>query len=138
MNRTYRKIALLVSFILLALAQLTTPSLADLPGRPGDESPAKPPSHKGAGIELVVTGAMEPYFAVVQWQDGLGSWRDVSGWRGEVEKDNVRWYVAPKDFGTGPFRWHVYDEAGQTLALSESFDLPSGHGHWVRIPVVVD
>ena len=102
-----------------------------LPPRPNPRTPAK-----GASIELHVEGLGPDMFAVVQWGDGLGGWHDVDGWRGEMEGQRVTWWVSPDHFGDGPFRWVVYRGAdGEVLATSESFDLPRGHGHLVRMAV---
>ena len=83
---------------------------------------------------LSVSGATSPYHAVVQWQDGLGGWHNIDGWRGEVENDRVLWYVSPDQFGQGPFRWMVYGET-DTLGVSEPFDMPSGANTLVHVSV---
>lgn len=119
------------------LAGFARPVWAELPPRPEDvPTPTPEPAHAGGGIELSATGATAPYEAVVQWQDGLGDWHDVDGWRGTVEDDHVLWYVAPEHFGLGPFRWIVY-RADDTLAMSEPFDLPAADGALVRVSVAV-
>jgi hypothetical protein len=79
----------------------------------------------GAGLELRTSGS----YACVQWLDGLGNWHDVEGWCGQIEKEPVTWYVAPRDMGTGPFRWLVDGRA------SEPFMLPSQHGERVVVSV---
>jgi hypothetical protein len=104
--------------------------LADLPTRPEDELETKPLA--GAGIALRVRGATAPYAAVVQWVDGLGQWHDVEGWRGQVEGDQVLWYVDQADFGAGPFRWVVYDDQ-DVLCASEAFMLPEAKGQLVWV-----
>lgn len=129
-------IGILAVFTLLAmLAGLAQPAWAELPDRPEDMlTPTPEPVGAGAGIELSVTGATAPYHAVVQWQDGLGNWHDVEGWRGEVEENRVLWYVAPEYLGAGPFRWVVY-RADDTLGTSENFNLPAGNGVLIRVSV---
>jgi hypothetical protein len=108
-----------------------------LPTRPEDRPTAKVPvKTTGGGIELSVSGAVGTIYAVVQWQDGLGGWHDVEGWRGQVEESHVLWFVSERDFGTGPFRWMVYDDQGP-LATSESFNLPENKGVVERIAVQI-
>jgi hypothetical protein len=144
MNTTYHKIILAVSLVLVLGILLPSLVLADLPERPEDAEPATEPpkSRKGAGIELSVTGATEPYYAVVQWQDGgagaasAGEWHDVDGWRGQVEDGCVLWFVPESLFEKRPFRWVVYDDEG-TLGSSESFTMPSYKGQIVRVIVTL-
>jgi hypothetical protein len=65
-------------------------------------------------------------WAGVQWQTPAGQWFDVAGWQGPVDMTgSQRWWVEPKDFGTGPFRWVVYT-LGNPIAcgISASFYLP--------------
>jgi hypothetical protein len=99
------------------------------------------PSHEraevGARIVLQVAGAPADAWSVVQWQDFDGGWHDVEGWRGSLDRWGMRrWWVAPKDFGTGPFRWVVTQgPGGAMLWSSEPFSLPA-RGHetvWVTI-----
>lgn len=142
MNTISRRLGMRVTISILALAALLVvlaglaqPVWADLPTRPEDELPPTPePARAGAGILLSVTGATAPYDAVVQWQDGLGSWHDVDGWRGTVEEGGVLWYVAPEHLGLGPFRWVVY-QGSDTLGTSEDFYLPAADGVLVRVSV---
>jgi len=69
----------------------------------------------GTYIELVAP-AHAGAWSVVQWQDSAGNWHDVEGWRGTLDNRGVRrWWVAAKDFGTGPFRW-VVEGAGAVPA----------------------
>jgi len=76
---------------------------------------------------LQVTGALADAWSVVQWQDFAGGWHDVEGWRGSLGQAGTRrWWVAPSDFGTGPFRWVVTQgPGGAILWSSEPFSLPS-------------
>jgi hypothetical protein len=80
----------------------------------------------GAYIELHVSGGAEGTWTVVQWQDKNGDWHDIEGWRGQLDANGrVKWWVAAKDFGTGPFRWQVIQgREGRSLAASGSFNLP--------------
>jgi hypothetical protein len=120
----------LLSVALLWAAQ---PAFA-LPPRPDPASK----SVRGGAIELHVEPFEPGMWAVVQWQDGLGDWHDVDGWRGELEEERVTWWVSPDHFGAGPFRWVVYRGVdGEILATSEPFDLPSGHGQVIRVGVLI-
>lgn len=119
----------------------TAQTVFALPPRPdpppdGGLEPERPV--KGGAIELHVEPFGPGIWAVVQWQDGLGAWHDVDGWRGEMEKERVMWYVAPEHFDAGPFRWVVYRGADdEVLATSESFNLPSGSGQVIRVGVLI-
>jgi len=89
----------------------------------------------GAHIELRADES-QGLWAVVQWQDSAGNWRDVEGWRGNITTGSVVWWVSPRDFGEGPFRWAVYrGQGGASLTFSDSFDLPSSAGQTTRIDV---
>lgn len=77
-------------------------------------------------VLYVISDENEKLWSVVQWQDALGNWHDVSGWIGKVVNGRTIWWVEEKDFGTGPFRWVVYQQNLDTLfAASESFYLPN-------------
>ena len=134
MRKPYHKLVFVALTMTLALALLPSIVWADLPTRPEDApTPPPQPSKAGAGIALSVTGAAEPCFAVVQWQDGLGAWHDVDGWRGQVEGGYVLWFVSADLLGAGPFRWQVYTTEGETLGSSEPFDMPLYKGTIVRV-----
>ena len=146
MKHTYKLgIALLFIAIFIGLMTMLLPvkSAQALPPRPNTPTPtALPlPTPKetraedwltGAYIRLQ-TGAMDggaPLWCVVQWQDNAGNWRDVEGWRGYTQNGEKRWWVAPKDFGKGTFRWAVYAEEKETvlLGVSAPFSLPAAAG----------
>jgi hypothetical protein len=72
-------------------------------------------------------GSAVNLWTVVQWQDFQGDWHDVDGWRAPAKSgQHVRWWVAAKDAGTGPFRWFIYDRRKDQRHLwtSEPFYLP--------------
>ena len=99
----------------------------DLPPRPILTPTPVIPAPNLARILLVAGSAYEDAWTVVQWQDKPGMWHDVEGWQGHAHNGWIRWRVAQKDWGTGPFRWLVYDEAGGTLLGSTAnFMLPTG------------
>lgn len=132
---------LLILSSLSALAPLRSEaSPPALPTRPedfvppsGDEGGDEDDQPVGAYIELHVpqkpTG-VNGGWTVVQWQDRAGGWHDVEGWRGMLDaRGSRRWWVAAKDFGTGPFRWVVSQgPGGPVLGISQSFNLPSEAG----------
>jgi hypothetical protein len=115
----------IIGLLVLGLALTAAPALAngELPNRnpppPTDNGGRDDSGPLGASIELMAwpPGGM----SVVQWQDVNGNWHDVEGWRGALDSGGrIRWWVAAKDFGTGPFRW----VAGESV--SEPFNLPGG------------
>ena len=88
-----------------------------------------------AAIMLRAPGAPSTAWTVVQWQDGLGGWHDVDGWRGDLDAGQQKvWWVLGKDFNTGPFRWVVYDQRdGKVWAISEPFTLPARVNVWLFV-----
>lgn len=121
--------------VLLARGGAGLAAPAALPPRPPIPTPLPPPATPtrvptaaGAWIELRVAGAPAGAWSVVQWQNTLGTWEDVEGWQGLLENGAKRWWVAPRDFRKGPFRWVLLDgRNGSTLAISAPFTLPSSH-----------
>jgi hypothetical protein len=94
-------------------------------------------SSAGTYIELRLPTDNLNLWTAVQWQDSLGNWHDVEGWRGSPDattehKSNKIWWVLPYSYGKGPVRWQVYDRVGgQLLATSQSFFLPQANQHVV-------
>ena len=150
--------ALCIVCALVVIAGLTGPmptASADLPPRPTAITPTSTPSPKpqepaGAWIELRVQqpGSELPadwqqLWTAVQWQDIEGRWHDVEGWRGALDEvgngvGTKVWWVAQKDFGTGPFRWVVHrGQGGEYLAESEPFTLPPAAGMTVQVAVLL-
>jgi len=124
----------LVGFLVLfgIGSRLAAPTSAgsELPPRPTLTPTPAPPhegSEVGAHIVLEVVDAPADAWSVVQWQDFAGGWHDVEGWRGSLDQSGMRrWWVAPKDFDTGPFRWVVTQgQGGAIVWVSESFSLPA-------------
>ena len=70
----------------------------------------------------------------------LGDWHDVAGWQGTLDDGQLKtWWVAKKDFGTGPFRWAVHlEKSGPLVASSESFFLPDGVGKTAKIEMSIE
>jgi hypothetical protein len=118
-----------MAIIVAAITLLTSTVSADLPDRP-DPAPTDQSGSEDAddliGAYIELTSANQGW-SVVQWQDENGDWHNVDGWQGNIDNDGTkRWWVAQKDFGSGPFRWVVLAAPnGQMLANSASFRLPS-------------
>ncbi len=143
----------LSAVLLLSLAQGASARTADefanapllqstLPPRPTavPTVTATPPSvyappMVGGSILLRVPSAPAGLWTVVQWQDGLGGWHDVEGWQSTLVDGWQIWWVSRRDFGTGPFRWTVYQDStkGAVLAVSQSFNLPTSDGGLVQL-----
>ena len=140
-------IVLMVGLVLVlslypAASQASSPLV--LPPRPEDPNCCKVGEEEDdgqpAGAYIILhaaQGATTGVWTVVQWQDSAGGWHDVEGWRGTLDGHDIKsWWVHPKDFGTGPFRWLVSQgEGGKLLATSDSFYLPDTEGEtlWVEV-----
>lgn len=137
-----------------------TPEPITTPTSPDGGSDSGSGDAPGSVIELrvAVNGSdWQRLWTVVQWQDALGEWHDVTGWQG-IPDDVLKtgyivklWWVEKRDTNTGPFRWLVYPQdtlpvsaAGRKgcnddrrcPAISEPFDLPAP-GQWATIGVAV-
>jgi hypothetical protein len=90
----------------------------------------------GAYIELQIQTTQAGLWLAVQWQDSAGGWHDVAGWRGPLAEGNRQWWVAAKDFGTGPFRWIVTEgSGGRLVGGSQTFNLPNQANETLRVTV---
>jgi hypothetical protein len=117
---------------LVWLAVLTAPAQAG-PTLPPRETPTKqadddddgrPSAPVGAYIVLQAGSLSTGAWGAVQWQDSSGNWHTVEGWQGPLPANN-RWWVAAKDFRTGPFRWAILSgPGGEVSRSSASFSLP--------------
>lgn len=138
---------LVVLFLAITLCiegqnRLQADGLPDRPDISLPERPPLPPPNGGvalpesdhnrrdplwAYIDLQVQSPRPGLWTVVQWQDTVGNWHDVDGWRSQLELSGwQRWTVADKDFGDGPFRWLVIEaQNSPPLATSPAFTLPS-------------
>jgi hypothetical protein len=127
-----------------------TPTATPLPPTGKPQSRPRPAGPGGAWIALDCQLAAQSrsvfvpeLWTAVQWQDSRGRWHDVEGWRGQLEavangRGTKRWWVAQKDFGTGPFRWVVRrGQEGALLAASQPFSLPRAKGETVRVGIVL-
>jgi hypothetical protein len=93
------------------------------------------PKMAGAWIQVRVPPIKgQDIWVVVQWRDNQGVWRDIDGWRGQFDEyvDGVgrkTWWVEEGLFGTGMFKWLVYDRGdGRRLGESAAFSLPNFAG----------
>ena len=142
MNTTTRIRAILILSVLGTLTLLPSLALAapaTLPPRP-TPSPDAPPVPKpptGAYIRLHVTPPPGEIWTIVQWQDAFGRWHDVEGWQGTLDNSYSKlWWVAKKDFATGPFRWAIHkNRDGRLLAVSEPFHLPDTLNETVLVEI---
>lgn len=127
---------LLPALVLIVFASVANPVSAELPTRFTPTPMHKIGNSALRGAHIILKTAVSVW-TVVQWQDANGDWHDVDGWRGSAAGGVVEWWVAPKDFSTGPFRWVVYPTAdGEMIAVSEPFylpDVPDG-----RLTVTID
>ncbi len=134
MSKKSYGLSVVVVAMLLTLTGLA-PVFAGLPPRPTPSPAPTPEKFSPAGAQLVLQTHAGPW-SVVQWQDINGAWHDVDGWRGAVENGTVTWWVAPKDFGTGPFRWAVsLSAASEIVAAGEPFTLPAASNETVIVTV---
>jgi hypothetical protein len=143
MVKTNRALSIRLKFLLSGLCALllvtsaTLPTQATASALPPRPSPSPTPivepaaSAPGALIKLNAQPVTQPaLWTVVQWQDRLGGWHDVEGWRGTLDEvsngvGKKIWWVARANFDTGPFRWVIYQSpGGKLLAASGSFQLP--------------
>jgi len=124
-------LAMVMFFAVMPISQ------ADLPPRPTPTAVPMPSSTpQGARIVLQTLQTQAEMWTVVQWQDINGDWHNVDGWRGSSVDGSVQWWVAQKDFGTGPFRWAVYSsEEGELSAASETFHMPTDANQTLVITV---
>jgi len=104
------------------------------------------PDTPGARIELrvrPVTAEWTLLWTAVEWQDAKGEWHAVEGWGGGLDETvasdgKKTWWVYPRDFGRGPFRWLVMDKPeGRVLAVSEPFVLPLVAGQIATVNVLL-
>jgi len=93
------------------------------------------PPLTGASLQLNAPSAPDSASTIVQWQDELGGWHAVEGWRGELGAEGqITWWVLKANFAQGPFRWVVYTEpGGEVWGVSENFFLPSASGEALTI-----
>ncbi len=122
---------LVIGLLVIGLGLTVAPALAEsgLPDRKpptADDGGRDDSRPLGTHIELVApehAGA----WSVVQWQDVNGNWHDVEGWRGTLDSSGyICWWVAAKDFGTGPFRWVI--TGGDSVSVADEWSTGGSSG----------
>lgn len=122
-------LGILTLSVVIGMRFQAEPVSADLPPRPAvlvDKKVTGDDQGDGEllGAHISLLHAEPGAWTVVQWQDADGTWQNVDGWRGQANGD-VTWWVAEKDFGSGPFRWAIYAGQDQTkVSVSVVFNLP--------------
>jgi hypothetical protein len=150
---TYIAVGCLVIVLgLIFLPMQAQAAPAALPPRPTPVTPTVMPtipvpavsSGGGASIQLRVKAASNlAVWTELQWQDGVGGWHMVEGWRGQLDSISnsvglKTWWVAPADLGKGPFRWQVFQSVGgKRLATSAPFNLPAVNRTLVAVDVAL-
>jgi hypothetical protein len=115
----------------------------ETPGSPGNSEQssgaANPGSFLGmwtptpdiAGIGLRVVDPPANAWVQIQWSNwSTSNWYPVDAWSGPLSQNDNGYgavWFEPKDYGTGPFRWVVFDRnpatGGQVWAISDTFYL---------------
>ena len=135
LKRRFLPVILAVMIVLGACLSLAAPAPSGAHGSAGSSSVAY--------IRLTILSPQGTLWydptgrtqAVVEWEDGNGGWHTVDTWV-TSPTTQVTWQVWPKDYGTGPFRWVVYDQ-GRPLGTSQSFYLPTADGQVTDVVVVL-
>ena len=74
----------------------------------------------------------------MQWQDAQNKWHNVTGWQGSLDEDGTEtWWVGCEDFGSGPFRWVVW-QGKSIVVVSDSFNLPTTANESLMITLSLD
>ncbi len=146
-QRTAFLVGLIMGFILIwvlfvwpAQADSTLPPRDPLPvqvDETNDDDDDDDRAPVGAYIELAAQPTLAGQWSQIEWQDSNGNWQSVEGWGGWLDQQGQRrWWVAAKDFGTGPFRWVVSPEVdGLGGLISENFFLPTESNQIVKIGI---
>jgi hypothetical protein len=113
-----------------AHAQSARPTIAPIPTATAVPIAASPAQTSAWIVLQPATAKLYGMRAVVQWQDPSGKWHDVEGWQSTLDARELRWWVAPRDYGSGPFRWATTRD-GALQAASTAFMLPHGGGEVV-------
>jgi hypothetical protein len=121
-----------IVFSVLALAILTLGAMPARVASADEDSGGDGGGNPDEGaIALLVTNPPTtgtPYVDV-QWQDPQGDWHNVDNWLIPFDQSQLGYtvnWVDPEDFGTGPFRWVLFDkQGGEVIAASDSFMFPT-------------
>ena len=90
-------------------------------------------------IALSVANPPANAWVAVQWLGPDGqTWNPVASWAGPLVQTPEGWlahWVEPAQYGTGPYRWAVYDQnpaqGGKLWGVSDPFTFPRQDGDWV-------
>jgi hypothetical protein len=136
--RLFLLVALIGVFAVALQSSSAQAAVSALPPRP-TPVPIAGSGSAGATIQLHVTAAPFGAWTIVQWQDMIGGWHDVTGWQGTLDNDSTKtWWVFKSDFGKGPFRWVVTNaDRSRWLGVSTSFNLPSRTRETVKMEVTI-
>jgi hypothetical protein len=108
-----------------------------------DTAPGVAPASTSRGA-IAVTAINPPAtaWAGVQWGDPSGAhWFNVEAWFGALNQTDGRmaFWVDVSQFGTGPYRWVIYDQdpaqGGQLWGVSDPFMFPRTAVEWVWVKV---
>jgi formylglycine-generating enzyme required for sulfatase activity len=99
----------------------------------------------GAAIVLTVMDPPLGAWTAVQWSNADQIvWHNVDNWVVPLaldEENKMFWGVDAKDFGTGPYRWVIYDKdparGGKILGASQLFNFPNRENEWVWASVTI-
>ncbi len=102
-------------------------------------------SSRGATIVLTVVNPPAGAWTAVQWGNADSTlWHNVDNWVVPLtldQKGQMRWRVDPKDFGTGPFRWVIYDkdpaQGGIIVRVSQAFNFPTRENESVSVSITI-
>jgi len=82
----------------------------------------------GIQLQIISPPAGAPWVGV-QWQDPAGAWHNIDAWVGPLDPKQggyVVHSVNPANFGTGPYRWILWDkQGGKVVAMSAPFSFPT-------------
>jgi hypothetical protein len=111
-----------------------------------DTAPGVPPTDAiGSGaIALTVVNPPANAWVGVQWADPAGAqWFNVDNWSAPLVQDadgRMAYWVEPEHYGTGPYRWVVYDQdprqGGKLWGVSDPFNFPVQKGDWIWTKVM--
>lgn len=140
MRKNVSTVVIVIGVIFAALS-----SLAFQASIMTEEPPRPPTATPIVGTRIILSlenqsSCSTARWTAVQWQDEFGKWNDVEGWQGTFDQNcQVVWWLGPEHYGSGPFRWVVYEsvERKQELATSEAFNLPLHSYVYLELKITV-
>jgi hypothetical protein len=101
-----------------------------------------PASTSRGAIAVTAVNPPTTAWAGVQWLDPNGvQWHNIDSWFGALNQTDGRmaFWVDPSQFGTGPYRWVIYDkdpaQGGKLWGVSDPFMFPRTAQEWVWMKV---